>query len=182
MLPLAVAAGREAVVCISQLTETLMAESEYLAGKVVKWSLPVISGRPGADAPTLKRLFLPQGELAQVHDSEEGIHYMAVIETRIGAATVGTITTRSKQSGFICCKVSYWCLPKTFRPTSAPPCGCKRETCFSLKPALPTYCGLLSRGRGLSSRGLVLTRPTFSLSLWFRGQRKRRSQRILRPL
>jgi quercetin dioxygenase-like cupin family protein len=62
-----------------------MAESEYLAGKVVKWSLPVISGRPGADAPTLKRLFLPQGELAQVHDSDEGIHYMAVIETRIGA-------------------------------------------------------------------------------------------------
>jgi hypothetical protein len=50
-----------------------MAETEYLAGRVVKWSLPVISGRPGPDAPTLKRLLLPQGELAQVHDSEEGI-------------------------------------------------------------------------------------------------------------
>ena len=61
-----------------------MAKSEYLAGKVVKWSLPVISGRPGPDAPTLKRLLLPQGELAQVHDSDEGIRYMAVIETRIG--------------------------------------------------------------------------------------------------
>jgi quercetin dioxygenase-like cupin family protein len=61
-----------------------MAESEYLAGKVVKWSLPVISGRPGPDAPTLKRLLLPQGELAQVHDSDEGIRYMAVIETRAG--------------------------------------------------------------------------------------------------
>ena len=61
-----------------------MAESEYLAGKVLKWSLPVISGRPGPDAPALKRLLLPQGELAQVHDSDEGIRYMAVIETRIG--------------------------------------------------------------------------------------------------
>ena len=61
-----------------------MAESEYLAGKVVKWSLPVISGRAGPDAPSLKRLLLPQGELAQVHDSDEGIRYMAVIETRAG--------------------------------------------------------------------------------------------------
>ena len=62
-----------------------MAESEYLAGKVVKCSLPVISGRPGYDAPKLKRLFLPQGELAQVYDSDEGIRYMAVIETHIGS-------------------------------------------------------------------------------------------------
>jgi quercetin dioxygenase-like cupin family protein len=61
-----------------------MAESEYLAGKVVKWSLPVISGHPGPDAPVLKRLFLPQGELAQVHDSDEGIRYLAVIEIRAG--------------------------------------------------------------------------------------------------
>jgi quercetin dioxygenase-like cupin family protein len=61
-----------------------MAESQYLAGKVIKWSLPIISGRPGPDAPTLKRLFLPQGELAQVHDSEDGVRYMAVIEARVG--------------------------------------------------------------------------------------------------
>jgi quercetin dioxygenase-like cupin family protein len=62
-----------------------MTPSEYLAGKVVKWSLPVISGRPGPDAPALKRLMLPQGELAQVHDSDEGIRYLAVIETRLGS-------------------------------------------------------------------------------------------------
>ena len=62
-----------------------MAETEYLAWRVVKWSLPVISGRPGPDAPMLKRLLLPQGELAQVHDSEEGIRYLAFIETRSGS-------------------------------------------------------------------------------------------------
>ncbi len=62
-----------------------MAESEYLAGKVIKWSLPVISGRPGPDAPRLKRLFLPQGELAQVYDSDEGMRYLAVIEARLGS-------------------------------------------------------------------------------------------------
>lgn len=62
-----------------------MAETEYLAGRVVKWPLPVISWRPGPDAPMLKRLLVPQGELAQVHDSEEGIRYLAVIETRGGS-------------------------------------------------------------------------------------------------
>ena len=61
-----------------------MAESAYLTGQVVKWSLPRITGRPGPDAPALKRLLLPQGELAQVHDSDEGIRYLAVIETRVG--------------------------------------------------------------------------------------------------
>ncbi|MCX6922950.1 MAG: cupin domain-containing protein, partial [Verrucomicrobia bacterium] len=63
-----------------------MAESEYLAGKVLKWTLPVISGRPGPDAPLLKRLFLPQGELAQVYDADEGIRYLAVVETLAGGA------------------------------------------------------------------------------------------------
>jgi quercetin dioxygenase-like cupin family protein len=61
-----------------------MAETEFLAGAVKKWSLPLITGRPGPDAPLLKRLLLPQGELAQVHDADEGIRYMAVIETRVG--------------------------------------------------------------------------------------------------
>ena len=61
-----------------------MAETEYLAGKVVQWSLPLISGRSGPEAPALKRLLLPQGELAQIHDSDEGIRYLAVLETRAG--------------------------------------------------------------------------------------------------
>jgi len=62
-----------------------MTETDYLAGKVVKRSLPVISGRPGPDAPALKRLMLPQGELAQIYDSEEGLRYLAVMETRVGS-------------------------------------------------------------------------------------------------
>ncbi len=62
-----------------------MNPSEYLAGNVRKWSLPVISGRPGPDAPALKRLMLAQGELAQVHDSDEGIRYLAVMEIRVGS-------------------------------------------------------------------------------------------------
>ena len=62
-----------------------MAEAQYLGGKVVKSSLPVITGRPGPDAPALKRLVLPQGELGQIHDSDEGIRYMAVLELRAGS-------------------------------------------------------------------------------------------------
>ena len=62
----------------------MIAQVEYLAGKVIKRSLPVITGRPGPEAPVLKRLLLPQGELAQILDSEEGIHYLATFELRVG--------------------------------------------------------------------------------------------------
>jgi quercetin dioxygenase-like cupin family protein len=62
-----------------------MAETKYLAGKVVKWPLPLITSRPGPEAPALKRLLLPQGELAQIHDSDEGIRYLVVLETRAGS-------------------------------------------------------------------------------------------------
>ena len=53
-----------------------------LADKVQKWSLPVIEGTPPPEAPSLKRLLLPQGELAQVYDSEPGIRYIAFTELR----------------------------------------------------------------------------------------------------
>jgi uncharacterized cupin superfamily protein len=62
-----------------------MAESSFLAGKVVKRSLAVIEGTPGTGAPALKRLFLPQGELAQFYDGDEGIRYLAFIELRPGS-------------------------------------------------------------------------------------------------
>ena len=47
---------------------------------MIKRSLPLIRGPAGTDAPRLKRLLLPQGELAQFYDSEEGIRYMALVE------------------------------------------------------------------------------------------------------
>ena len=72
------------MVWLAAAKKIVMAETKYLSGKVVKWSLPVISGRPGPDAPVLKRLMLAQGELAQIHDADEGVHYMAVIEARAG--------------------------------------------------------------------------------------------------
>ena len=60
------------------------AETSLLSGKVRKSSLPGLSPPTGADAPSLKRLLLPQGELAQIHDSDEPIHYVAYIELREG--------------------------------------------------------------------------------------------------
>jgi len=59
-----------------------MDQTRFLDGKVVWQSLPVVRPPLGADAPNLKRLMLPQGELAQIYDAEEGIRYMAVIELR----------------------------------------------------------------------------------------------------
>ncbi len=61
------------------------APASFLNGKVLKRSLPVIAGAPPPGAPTLKRLLLPQGELAHFWNGEEPIHYLAFLELRAGA-------------------------------------------------------------------------------------------------
>ena len=47
---------------------------------VLKHSLPIFEGPPGDKAPDLKRLLLAQGELAQIHNGDETIRYIAIIE------------------------------------------------------------------------------------------------------
>jgi quercetin dioxygenase-like cupin family protein len=59
-----------------------MDQTTLLDGKVVRRSLPIVKPPVGAEVPNSKRLMLPQGELAQIYDAEEGIRYMAVIELR----------------------------------------------------------------------------------------------------
>jgi mannose-6-phosphate isomerase-like protein (cupin superfamily) len=61
-----------------------MSQHSYLAGKVRHESLPLVRGPVGPDATHLKRLLLPQGELAQIYDAAEGIRYLAVIELQEG--------------------------------------------------------------------------------------------------
>jgi hypothetical protein len=58
----------------------VMSESAFLNGKVLKRSLPALQLPLGPEAPLLKRLFFPQGELAQFYDADEGIRYIAFIE------------------------------------------------------------------------------------------------------
>ncbi len=58
----------------------MITEASYLSGKVLVRTLPLINGRPGPDAPVLKRLQLPQGQLAHLYDGEEGIRYLAWLE------------------------------------------------------------------------------------------------------
>jgi hypothetical protein len=57
-----------------------------LGGKVLKRSLPVLQGVPAVGAPPLdlKRLLLPQGELAQFHDGGDAMRYIAFVELRPG--------------------------------------------------------------------------------------------------
>jgi quercetin dioxygenase-like cupin family protein len=64
------------------MTPSRQQRSVFLRGKVRVFSLPVIKGPPRGTAPRLKRLKLPQGELAQVHDGEPGIQYVALIVFR----------------------------------------------------------------------------------------------------
>ena len=61
-----------------------MNESSFLHGKVLKRSLPIFQSTPPADALGPKRLTLPQGELANIYDGQEGIRYIACIELREG--------------------------------------------------------------------------------------------------
>ena len=62
----------------------IMAECIYLAGKVTRLSLPVFEDARAGEALTLKRLLLPQGELAQFYDDDEPIRYLAFLELRAG--------------------------------------------------------------------------------------------------
>lgn len=59
-------------------------ETVLLQHQVWTATLPEVTPGPGIVMPRLKRLNLPQGELAQFHDGEEGIRYIAFIELRQG--------------------------------------------------------------------------------------------------
>ncbi len=61
-----------------------MTQSAFLSGKVLKRTLPVVQPPAPPAAPTVKRLPLPQGELAQFFDGEPPIRYIAAIELRRG--------------------------------------------------------------------------------------------------
>lgn len=63
-----------------------MSDSTFLEGKVRRVSLRSFPGAPGSDAPVLKRLLLPQGELAQFYDADEPLRYLAYIALREGTA------------------------------------------------------------------------------------------------
>lgn len=61
-----------------------LVKTSILGGRVSKITLPSVHGRPGPDAPPLKRLFLAQGELSQLWDADCPIHYIAFLELRPG--------------------------------------------------------------------------------------------------
>ncbi len=59
-------------------------ETSLLGGKVFKHSLPVFRSSSGTNLPRLKRLLLPQGELAHFYDGPGGLNYVAFLELREG--------------------------------------------------------------------------------------------------
>jgi Uncharacterized conserved protein, contains double-stranded beta-helix domain len=63
----------------------MLAEISILAGKVTKRTLPLVEPSSTPDSRTLKRLMLPQGELAQFYDGDQGIRYIAQIELQAGS-------------------------------------------------------------------------------------------------
>jgi mannose-6-phosphate isomerase-like protein (cupin superfamily) len=63
----------------------MISETRLLDGKVTKRTLPLVQPSSAPDSRTLKRLLLPQGELAQFYDGDEGIRYIAQIELQAGS-------------------------------------------------------------------------------------------------
>ena len=61
-----------------------MSLTTWLDGKVTRQKLASLIPPVPPDAPRLKRLMLPQGELAQFHDGEEGMRYVASVELKPG--------------------------------------------------------------------------------------------------
>jgi mannose-6-phosphate isomerase-like protein (cupin superfamily) len=61
-----------------------MTEEILFSGKLVKQRLPDLKPGEGVELPVLKRLILPQGMLAQFHDSEEPARYIAALELVTG--------------------------------------------------------------------------------------------------
>jgi mannose-6-phosphate isomerase-like protein (cupin superfamily) len=74
---------------------------EYLGGRVRKLSLPRLETPAPASGPILKRLALPQGELAQIHDSDQGMRYLAVIEFKPGRVRGNHYHKRKEESVYI---------------------------------------------------------------------------------
>jgi mannose-6-phosphate isomerase-like protein (cupin superfamily) len=62
-----------------------MEETTFLNGKVRKQSLPLFRQPPPAGTEGPRRLLLPQGELANFYNADEGVRYLALIEMRPGA-------------------------------------------------------------------------------------------------
>jgi mannose-6-phosphate isomerase-like protein (cupin superfamily) len=70
---------------VSASNDSQSLQDVFLGGRVRRQSLPSVT--PPFDpavAPSLKRLLLPQGELAQVYDAAEGIRYLACLELQAG--------------------------------------------------------------------------------------------------
>lgn len=62
-----------------------MTETAFLSGKVLKRTLPAVHNPAEAGPSQLKRLLLPQGELAQFYDADEPVRYIAFMELREGS-------------------------------------------------------------------------------------------------
>ena len=61
-----------------------MNETLFFNGRLLKRSLPLFKGPPPPHSVGPRRLLLAQGELANFHDADEAIRYIAFLELRTG--------------------------------------------------------------------------------------------------
>ncbi|MBX3746798.1 MAG: cupin domain-containing protein [Verrucomicrobiae bacterium] len=78
-----------------------MTTRQFLSGRLTVESLPVLPIPLPADAPVRKRLRLPQGELAQLRDGDEAVHYLAVLELQAGGVRGHHVHQRKRESLYL---------------------------------------------------------------------------------
>ena len=61
-----------------------MTQTSHLNGRVLKQTLPCLTPGGGGAMPAMKRLKLAQGDLAQFHDADTPIHYIASLDLVAG--------------------------------------------------------------------------------------------------
>ncbi|HLH55187.1 MAG TPA: cupin domain-containing protein [Verrucomicrobiae bacterium] len=69
----------------SAFPEGTINQIALLGGKVLKSTLPLLDSSSAASAKGPKRLSLPQGDLSNFYDGDEGIRYAAFIELKAGS-------------------------------------------------------------------------------------------------
>lgn len=74
-----------------------MNEKTYLGGRVAVVTLPEFQGVPPGGGPSLKRLRLPQGAIAQIHQGGEGMRYIAWVEFRSGGVRGNHVHARKRE-------------------------------------------------------------------------------------
>lgn len=79
----------------------MSAPASYLQGRLLHHALPQLAIPTPPDAPLLRRVALPQGELAQLVNGPEGIRYLATLQLLAGTVRGNHVHFAKRESVYL---------------------------------------------------------------------------------